>query len=272
VYKSLDVGTGKDLYEYNRNGKEIPYHLIDVVDLEETYSLYRYQQDVYSVMSGYQKNGYDKPFILVGGTGLYIEAVLKQYQIPIVPEDFEFRRKYMEMDMETLRKLAESMPDVIRRTTDFSSKKRLVRALEVAHHTTGSEVKYSALPEFTMEHVIYGLCPSVEQQNSLIRKRLLSRLNGGMEKEVAVLLEKWGADRLSRLGMEYRELTLYLTGQKSYNQMIADLEQAIIHMAKQQRTYFRGFTRRGLPLSWLGDAPLTEMLGELNSTRWLTDG
>jgi tRNA dimethylallyltransferase len=254
VYRGLDLGTGKDLVEYRRHEPPVRHHLIDIVDPGEVYTLFQYQDQCYRVIEALSREPgpRGRAAVLAGGTGLYMEAVLRRYRIANVPEDAELREKLSRRDhadlAEELRRLD---PDRAART-DLSSKKRIVRALEVAHWGRVHEVRYSREPEVGFTHRIFAPRLPREILRERIRIRLEERLGEGMIEEVEGLLGRGvPAERLKLLGMEYREITCYLLGEKDRTTMARDLLHEIHLLAKRQETYFRGMERRGLPIRWL---------------------
>jgi len=250
VYRGMDIGTGKDLHEYVKDGRSIPYHLIDIVDPSQIYTLYDYQRDFYKAFRDVTNRSHMP--IVAGGTGLYIEAVLKGYHIAPVPEDVEFRKSLMAQPYEKLLQTLESENPQLLAKADISTKKRIVRALEISR--SGFDVCRD-------ENEGKGDAPDFPQINPLIlylvwdrailreriERRLHERFQNGMIDEVAKLLESGiSVDRLDLFGMEYRHIAGYLTKKVSYEQMTAELLQGIFHLAKRQDTWFRGMERRGM--------------------------
>jgi tRNA dimethylallyltransferase len=248
VYRGLDLGTGKDLAEYRRVVPAIRHHLIDIVDPVEAYTLFRYQADCYSALEEFHnRKGPDIPAILCGGTGLYLEAVLRRYDIAQAPENPDLRAELMAREADDLREeLRRRDPDLMSRT-DLSSKKRVVRALEVTLKSQGGEIPRSRAPEWTLNPLIFVTDWERSELRKRIEERLMSRLHTGMVEEVRVLRERslsW--ERLDALGMEYRQVASFLKGEKTHAAMVADLLLEIFHLAKRQETWFRGMERRGL--------------------------
>jgi tRNA dimethylallyltransferase len=256
VYRGLDIGSGKDLEEYRQVAPPVPYHLIDVADPRTIYSLFHYQRDCYRLLE--QKVG-ERPFsdgvplVMVGGTGLYVEAVLRGYRMANVPEDVELRDNLMRREHEDLlEELRRLDPDLAQRT-DRSSKKRVVRALEVVEYARHHEVQYSTPPPVTIEHAVYGIDIARDELHRRIDARLAARMDEGLLEEVQGLLDAGVTPaRMDLLGLEYREVTAFLTGRKSEQAMLDDLRQGIRRLAKRQMTWFRGCPRRGIDLTWIG--------------------
>jgi tRNA dimethylallyltransferase len=247
VYRGMDVGTGKDLYEYGERGSGgfVPYHLIDIVDPPQIYTLYDYQQDFYRAFDDVRDRG--RVPVIAGGSGLYIEAVLKGYALPPVPENAAFRKSMMGESRETLLEtLRDEHPQVFAKT-DVSTKKRIVRALEVA--------KFGRLESFIDDKtsapqinplIIYVVWERPELR-ARIEKRLRERLEQGLIDEVAGLMDS-GIDpeRFALFGMEYKHVARYVNKEVGYDEMTAQLLQDIYHLAKRQDTWFRGMERRGM--------------------------
>ena len=242
VYRGLDLGTGKDLQEY----QEIPHHLIDIVDPGHEYSLFEYQQD-FSKALAEVRAGNHLP-LLVGGTGLYLDAVLRGYALSVVPEDSQFRAEAAGLDMQSLRsRLLELRPDQ-HNTTDLLSRARLVRAIEIA--VSGSESnarRLDPIPAFVL-----GIHLPRPQLRKRITERLKVRLDQGLIEEVAALQEQ-GVSRktLDFYGLEYRFVAQYLGGELNRNDMFQKLNAAIHRFAKRQETWFRKMAREGVQIHWL---------------------
>lgn len=253
VYRGMDIGTGKDLAEYEIDGKRIPHHLIDVAAPTEIYSLWHYQQDFYAAFAKLRELG--KIPVVVGGTGLYLEAVIKHYRIADVPEDPELRREMMELPLNVvLGKLAKLAPDLLEQT-DVSSKKRIVRSLEIAIYGQDQEVRWGNPDPPEIVPLILALDVPRPELRNRIRRRLESRLQQGMIEEVGRLVATGVTrDRLDLLGMEYGHIGRFLAGEVSRETMVEKLFVSICQLAKRQATWFRGMERRGLPVTWLEGA------------------
>jgi len=251
VYRGLDIGSGKDRHEYIVNGKEIPCHLIDIADPMEIYTLFHFQQDFDRVF--HEVSGRGKLPVLCGGTGLYIEAVLRGYSIPTVPEDALLRRRLMGRDKNILEAQLRNIDETVWRRTDLNSKKRIVRAIEVALHGAAGE------KDRTVPSPIRALVLCTRWERSELReridRRLAVRLSSGMEEEVRQLRESGIPDsRLAMLGMEYGHIVRYLRGETDHDTMVVQLRTAIHRLAKRQETYFRGMERRGVAMEWIDRA------------------
>ncbi len=243
VYRGLDIGSGKDIHEYTATGRPVPFHLIDIADPRDIYTLHHYQQDCYRTITGLREQS--KLPVLCGGTGLFIEAVLRGYALPDVPEDRELRNRLMRNPKEELvTMLGDLDPEQLIRT-DTSSKKRIVRAIEVATFRRGHPGTTGQLTIPSITPLI--LCTRFKRTDlhERITRRLNARLDEGMVDEVRSLRAAGVSDdRLLMLGMEYRHITRYLRGETDYCAMIRNLQHAIFQLAKRQETWFRGMERR----------------------------
>lgn len=256
TYRGLDIGSGKDLDEYRQVVPPVPYHLIDVEVPSEIYSLFRYQQDCYQLLerkSREQPFSQGVPLVMVGGSGLYIEAVLKSYRIVNVPEDVPLRQSLMQRSHEDLLKDLDRLDSEHAHRTDRSSKKRVVRALEIAQYALHNVVQYSDPPPVPIDYKVFGIDVPRDELHRRIDKRLDERLRRGLIAEVRDLRRGGiGVARMNQLGLEYREVTAYLTGDKTESQMIDDLRRGIRQFAKRQSTWFRGLPNRGIDVTWVG--------------------
>ena len=247
IYKRMDIGTGKDLEEYKYEDKEIQYHLIDICEPGYKYNLYEYQRDFNVVFQDLRTR--EKFPILCGGTGLYIETVLKGYSMPQVPENKELREKLKDKTLTELTSILKTYK-TLHNTTDVDSCKRAVRAIEIAEfyrNQQPEERKNKPLNSF-----IVGVDIEREARRRKISERLQMRLNSGMVDEVRALLKEGiSPDDLIYYGLEYIYLTEYLIGRLSYVEMVSKLEIAIHQFAKRQMTWFRGMERRGFSIFWL---------------------
>ncbi len=253
VYRGLDLGTGKDLHEYGRFKPAVRHHLIDIVDPDQVYSLFRFQVDAYVALDTFLgEHGPDMPPVLTGGTGLYLEAVLKRYAIAEVPENAKLRTELMEQDVELLRQDLKNLNPELYTRTDLTSKKRVVRALEIAYTPRGS-IPPSWLPDWEINPLIFVTKPDRATLRARIGERLKERLDAGLVEEVRHLREaglSW--ERLALLGMEYRQVAAHLRGESTLEEMTGTLLHEIHLLAKRQETYFRGMERRGLSVQWIG--------------------
>ena len=243
VYRGMDIGTGKDLSEYG----EVPYHLIDIVDAGTKYNIYQYQHDFEAAYQDIISRG--RRAILCGGSGLYLEAATCGYYLPDVPADEALRAELDALPMEELVARYEAIRKP-HNTTDYDTKQRLIRALEIAIYEESHPVtRTSFLPKRTK---YIGISVSREVRNARIDERLDARLREGMVDEVRGLLESGiKAEDLLYYGLEYKFVTLYLTGQMPYDEMVDKLRISIHQFAKRQMTWFRGMERRGIEIEWV---------------------
>ena len=241
VYRGMDIGTGKDLGEY----EEIPYHLMDIVDAGTKYNIFEYQRDFEKAYKDIVDRG-GIP-ILCGGSGLYIEAATCGYSLPEVPADPELRAELeKETDEALIARLSSLKP--LHNTTDYDTRKRLIRALEIAIYEAEHPVnRTSFLPKNTY---YIGTLVSREVRNAKIDARLDARLEEGMVEEIRGLMENVPAEDLIYYGLEYKFVTLYLIGELTYEQMRTQLATAIHQFAKRQMTWFRGMERKGIRIHW----------------------
>ncbi|HON10029.1 MAG TPA: tRNA (adenosine(37)-N6)-dimethylallyltransferase MiaA [Chitinispirillaceae bacterium] len=257
VYRGMDIGTGKDLNEYFINERKIPCHLIDIADPQSVYTLFDYQRDFYQVYREIKSRG-RVPF-LVGGSGLYIEAVLKNYQIPAIPENEELRENLNGLEKEELRRELEKIDPELYSRTDLSSKKRIIRALEIACYRRENPQKDETGPVEKINPLVICTRWDREQLRKRIDLRLELRLQEGMIDEVRRILESGiSRKRYSLFGMEYGHLARYIEGEVSYTQAVEQLRHSIHQLAKRQETWFRGMQRRGIEVHWINGADQKE--------------
>ena len=256
VYRRMDIGTGKDLEDYTlhtpHSTLHIPYHLIDIREPGTKYNLFEYQQDFYDVYQDIRHRGVVP--ILCGGTGLYIEAVLKGYKLSPVPQNQALRDslegKSLNELTEMLKELKEKNGSNMHNTTDVDSCQRAIRAIEIETYNLEHPTPRRELPP--VDSLIIGISIDREARREKITRRLKARLEAGMVDEVKALLDEGiPADDLIYYGLEYKFLTEYLTGVTSYDEMTKRLEIAIHQFAKRQMTWFRGMERRGFKIHWI---------------------
>jgi tRNA dimethylallyltransferase len=251
VYRSMDLGTGKDLSEYIVDGREVPYHLIDIVDAGYKYNVFEYQRDFLNVYEDLRSNG-QLP-VLCGGTGMYLESVLRGYRLVEVPENKELRDSLADKSLDELTEILRGYKQ-LHNTTDVDTCKRAIRAIEIEEYYRTNEVATREFPE--IKSLTIGLDVSRELRRERISRRLRERLEQGMVDEVRSILDSGvAAEDLIYYGLEYKYLTMYVIGQLTYDEMVNQLEIAIHQFAKRQMTYFRGMERRGVPIHWI-DAEL----------------
>lgn len=243
VYRNMDIGTGKDLEEYN----EIPHHLIDIYPAGYKYNVFDYQQDFQKAFKAITTKS--KMPILCGGSGLYLEAVLEDYQMQTVPANISLRKELEKKPHDELIELLKAHK-VLHNTTDTSSKKRTIRALEIAAHD--KQYPQQERKKLILNPLIVGIRYEVAERRARISERLQTRLHSGMVEEVQQLLENGIApEDLVYYGLEYKYITLYLTHQLTYSEMVSQLNTAIHRFAKRQMTWFRRMERKGTQIHWL---------------------
>lgn len=247
VYRRMDLGTGKDLEDYCINGKNIPYHLIDIAEPGTKYNVYEYQKDFLQAYNDIRSRG--KKVIVCGGTGLYLESVLRSYRLSPVPQNPELRENLSGKSLEELTHIL-SQYKTLHNTTDVDSAQRAIRAIEIAEYYKHTPIDDRPFP--TLNSYVIGIDVDRETRRQRISARLKQRLDNGMVDEVKRLLaEGIPADDLIYYGLEYKFLTLYAIGEMSYEEMFRQLEIAIHQFAKRQMTWFRGMERRGIEIHWM---------------------
>ena len=252
VYRRMDIGTGKDLSDYG----EVPYHLIDICEPGTKYNLFQYQQDFFDAYEDIRRRGVQP--ILCGGTGLYIEAVLKGYHLSPVPQNQPLRDslegRSLDELTEMLRKLKAKSGSVMHNTTDVDSCQRAIRAIEIETYNLEHPMPLRELPP--IPSTIIGVNIDRDLRREKITRRLKARLDEGMIDEVRALLDSGiPADDLIYYGLEYKFLTEHIIGRLTFDEMFRQLEIAIHQFAKRQMTWFRGMERRGFTIHWI-DATL----------------
>ena len=252
VYRSMDLGTGKDLAEYMVDGHEVPYHLIDIVDAGYKYNVFEFQRDFLKVYDDLRAQG-QLP-VMCGGTGMYLESVLRGYRLVEVPENRVLREALEGKSLDELTEMLRGYKQ-LHNTTDVDTCKRAIRAIEIEEYYRNNEVNMREFPEIRSLNI--GLDVSRELRRERITRRLHERLEQGMVDEVRGILASGVApEDLIYYGLEYKYLTMYVIGQLTYDEMVSQLEIAIHQFAKRQMTYFRGMERRGVPIHWI-DATLS---------------
>lgn len=255
VYKYMDLGTGKDLCDYNHKNGNIPYHLIDIAEPSDMYTLFHFKQDFFKSFSEIRSR--KKYPVMAGGTGLYIEAVLKNYDIPPVPEDPVLRSELMQKEKNWLEQELQKLdPDQFRKT-DLSSKKRIVRALEIVR----TRDKYPSVVGIANTPLLNPIILCIRWNRQILReridRRLEARLKQGMVDEVRKLLQSGiPRARFALFGMEYKHVAQYLDGEIRYEKMVEELKTSIHQLAKRQDTWFRGMERRGTKIFWVDNADI----------------
>ena len=265
VYRNMDIGTGKDLADYVVDGKKIPYHLIDIAEAGTKYNLYQYQHDFHVAYQDIVSR--DERPILCGGTGLYLEAVLKGYALSPVPQNTELRAR---LEGKSLAELTQMLSDlkaqtgsVMHNTTDVDSCQRAIRAIEIETYNIEHTTALRTMPG--IDSLIIGVNIEREERRRKITARLKQRLDEGMVEEVRALLDSGiAADDLIYYGLEYKFITEYIIGKLRYEEMFRQLEIAIHQFAKRQMTWFRGMERRGTTIHWVdASLPMNEKLNKV---------
>ncbi len=258
VYRGLDIGSGKDIAEYTVDGKTIPYHMIDIADLSEEYNVFHYQQDFYRVFTELQER---KAFpVIVGGTGMYLDSIVRAYDLVDVPENSDLRQELESKSLEELDTILLNLKPNLHNKSDLTIRHRVVRAIEIEtymQNPASQEKLQTMIARPDVRPFIIGTTLPRPVLRENIHKRLIERINSGMITEVSKLHENgvsW--DRLERLGLEYRFISWYLEGKYESEQiMIEKLYQAIGQFAKRQETWFRGMERKGVKINWLPSVP-----------------
>ena len=260
VYRGMDIGTGKDIAEYTRGGVTVPSHLLDIVDAGEKYNLFEFQRDFLASYEDIRRRGAFP--IMCGGSGLYVESVLKGYRLLPVPENPLLRASLEEKSLDELTALLATYKQ-LHNNTDTDNKKRAIRAIEIEEYYRTCPVEERYFPQINALTV--GVMVDREVRRERISRRLRERLDSGMVDEVRGLLAAGlEPEQLIYYGLEYKYLTLYLTGAMEYDEMVSGLEIAIHQFAKRQMTWFRGMEKRGVEIHWLdGSLPADTLVGQI---------
>ena len=263
VYRGMDIGTGKDLADYVVGGHRVPYHLIDIAEPGTKYNLFEFQRDFHEAYRDVVARG-ALP-VLCGGTGLYIEAVLKGYSLSTVPQNAELRAR---LEGKSLDELTQMLVELKRQNgshmhnrSDVDSCQRAIRAIEIEEHNLHNPMPERELPP--VPSLVVGIDIARDERRERITRRLRQRLDEGMADEVRALIARGvSADDLMYYGLEYRYVTEYVIGRLTYEEMFRQLEIAIHQFAKRQMTWFRGMERRGVAINWIDfRLPTEEKLG-----------
>ena len=267
VYRRMDIGTGKDLADYEVNGIKVPYHLIDIAEPGTKYNLFQYQQDFQTAYADIVKRG--KPIILCGGTGLYVEAVLKGYALSPVPQNDALRASLAGKSLGELTEILSALKaknhSAMHNRTDVDTTNRAIRAIEIETYELEHPTPDRSMP--AVDSIIIGVDIDRDERRRKISHRLKARLDEGMVDEVRALLDSGiPADDLIYYGLEYKFVTQYVIGKLSYDEMYHNLEIAIHQFAKRQMTWFRGMERRGFHIHWIDAAtPLDEKIAHVQT-------
>jgi tRNA dimethylallyltransferase len=260
VYRGMNLGTGKDYDDYLFEGTRIPCHLIDIADPGYKYNVFEYQRDFIRVYSALKER---KVFpVVCGGSGMYADSIISGYKMVEVPPDSGLRSNLEKKPVAELIGILSTYKK-LHNTTDMDSKKRLIRAIEIEHTNQTRAKRISKFPE--IRSLVVGILPDRELRRRNISIRLRQRLEAGMVDEVRQLMEQGVKEEmLIYYGLEYKFITLYLTGKIKYDEMVRDLEIAIHQFAKRQMTWFRGMEKRGVRIHWLdGKLPVEEKISNI---------
>lgn len=261
VYRGMDLGSGKDMEDYVVEGVAVPAHLIDIADAGSRYSIYDYNRDLNRTVREITRRSH--PVVVCGGSGMYLETALGLYTLAEAPEDPVFREKAAGMSEEALVQMLQGLAS-LHNTTDLTDRGRLIRAIEVAMAVSSRDDDFPRRIEAANRHLIFGIGMPRALIRERITARLKARLEAGMLNEVEHLLNSGvSAEDLKYYGLEYRYLTLHLTGEISYDEMFSSLNTAIHQFAKRQMTWFRRMEKRGLKIRWLDGMKDPEINAEI---------
>lgn len=261
VYRGMDLGTGKDYADYIIDGKNIPYHLIDIVDAGYEYNVFEYQKDFLKVFEEVTNRG--KLPVMCGGSGLYLEAILKNYKLIQVPLNEELRNKLEGKSLDELTEILKTYKSELHNQTDIENEKRAVRAIEIEeYYLTHPEINIG-MPD--IRSLVVGVQFDRQTRRKRITSRLRQRLREGMLDEVQRLLDSGlTPEQLTYYGLEYKFMTQHLTGELTFQEMFDGLNVAIHQFAKRQMTWFRRMEKQGIEIRWLdGFMPLEEKVAKI---------
>jgi len=255
VYRGMNLGTGKDYHDYTVDDNKIPYHLIDIIDAGSKYNVYEFQKDFFRVYDEIRVRK-NQP-ILCGGSGLYIESVLRGYKLIAVPDNLALRESFKSKTDEELIQILASYKK-LHNQSDTTNRKRLERAIEIEEYYSKNYVDETPLP--SINNIIFGVRYSRNTEKNRISCRLKQRLKDGMVDEVKALLDSGvKAEDLIYYGLEYKYITQYILGKLTWEEMFNQLNVAIAQFAKRQMTWFRRMERNGIDIKWIqGNLPLAE--------------
>ncbi len=247
VYRKMTIGTGKDYDDYIINGIKIPYHLIDIVDAGQKYNVYEYQKDFVEVYNDLKTR--NKQAVLCGGSGMYIEAVIKGYKLVNVPVNEKLRDELQKQTHENLIKSLKLLKKTHNKS-DFDTKKRTIRAIEIENYTSDNDIDFDDFPK--INNINFGIVFDRDSRRKRISFRLKERLKNGMIDEVKSLLNLGiSPEILLYYGLEYKYITMYIIGNIKYDEMFDSLETAIHQFSKRQMTWFRRMERSGIKINWI---------------------
>ncbi len=262
VYKGMSIGTGKDIEDYTVNGNKIPYHLIDIVEAGYKYNVYEYQRDFLKAL--YNIDSKNKQVILCGGSGMYIEAVLKGYKLINVPNNDSLRKileKKSDSELASILTSYKSLHNI----SDTSSRKRLLRSIEISDYYSKQNVSETYYPD--IDSIIFGIKYDRESRRRRITERLKERLDNGMVEEIENLLKNGiSPEQLIFYGLEYKFITQHVIGELTFNEMFEKLNTAIHQFSKRQATWFRRMEKNGFKINWLdGNMPMENKINSVIS-------
>lgn len=255
VYRGMDIGTGKDYDDYIVSGEKVPCHLIDIADPGYKYNVFEYQRDFFMVYRSMKDRSVFP--VVCGGSGMYADSIITGYKMMEVPPDSGLRSRLEKKSIEELTGILSAMKN-LHNTSDIDTKKRVIRAIEIEHFNKSSKAQKSKIPR--INSLVIGVMLERDMRRKNVSERLQQRLKSGMVEEVRRLIHS-GIDieTLIYYGLEYKFITLYLSGKLTYEKMVSDLETAIHQFAKRQMTWFRGMERRGTRIHWIdGSLPMEE--------------
>jgi tRNA dimethylallyltransferase len=260
VYRGMDIGTGKDFDDYIIEGTKIPFHLIDIVEPGYKYNVFEYQRDFFSVYKSLKERNIFP--VVCGGSGMYADSIIKGYKMVEVPPDTGFRSRLEKKSMEELTGILAAMKS-LHNSTDIDTKKRVIRAIEIEHYNRNRKAHKSHMPR--INSLVIGVMLERDVRRQRISLRMQQRLGNGMVEEVKRIIDS-GVDPeiMIYYGLEYKYITLYLTGKLNYEKMVSDLEIAIHQFAKRQMTWFRGMEKKGTKIHWIdGELPMEEKVNRV---------
>ena len=262
VYRTMDLGTGKDIADYTVDGRQIPYHLIDIVDPGYKYNVFEFQRDFYKAFSDIAGRGMTP--ILCGGSGLYVESVIREYEMSEAPLNQPLRDRLEQLPLDELVDILKSYKQ-LHNTTDTNNKRRTIRAIEIAEYEKDNSVCKTERPE--IRSLVVGIDIDRDLRREKITRRLKQRLDEGMIDEIRSILSSGVTpDDLMYYGLEYKYVTMHVIGQLTYDGMFSQLEIAIHQFAKRQMTWFRGMERRGVKINWIdATLPMDEKVKRIES-------
>jgi len=260
VYRGMNIGTGKDYSEYFIEGKQIPYHLIDIVDPGYKYNVFEFQRDFFRIYSDLKERRIFP--VVCGGSGMYADSIIKGYKMFEVSPDSGLRAELEKKSMGELKGILITYKS-LHNITDFDTRKRIIRAIEIEHFNRNRHKSKNTFPKLIS--LVVGIMTDREKRRKRITQRLKLRLEAGMVEEVKHLIENGvQTETLIYYGLEYKYITLYLLGKISYNEMVNELEIAIHQFAKRQMTWFRGMERKGIKINWIdGELPMEEKVAKI---------